>query len=159
MTAAYSSLSFAGGIHSHGLGNLDIAVSGKDISFILRTSIHDTVGFERQAKTEKEKAIIDERKKALSQPMAFIKIEGTKCDIMLDGIDGFEELVKKKVTDHSDIEATYKGSCQSAVAGKSIIFSFKKVVPGLKKVKLQVIGGSKPQGGKRNVHPTLKVDL
>src|SRR5262245_39113406 len=61
------------GTHEHGRGTLNSALEGSRLSMELEVPGIDIVGFERPAKSAKDKAAVEAAKKRLSAPLALFK--------------------------------------------------------------------------------------
>jgi len=62
------------GPHVHGHGNLNIAVEDKRVSMELEVPGMDIVGFEHDATTDDQKALMEKAKAQLAQPLAVFKL-------------------------------------------------------------------------------------
>jgi hypothetical protein len=62
------------GPHVHGHGNLNIAVEDKRVSMELEVPGIDIVGFEHDATTDDQKAVVEKAKAQLAQPRAVFKL-------------------------------------------------------------------------------------
>jgi hypothetical protein len=62
------------GPHVHGHGNLNIAVEDKRVSMELEVPGIDIVGFEHDATTDDQKAVVEKAKAQLAQPLAVFKL-------------------------------------------------------------------------------------
>jgi hypothetical protein len=62
------------GPHVHGHGNLNIAVEDKRVSMELEVPGMDIIGFEHDATTDDQKAVMEKVKAQLAQPLAVFKL-------------------------------------------------------------------------------------
>jgi hypothetical protein len=79
LAAAVSAVAYAEehrelGPHVHGHGNLNIAVEDKRVSMELEVPGMDIVGFEHDATTDDQKAVVEMAKAQLAQPLAVFKL-------------------------------------------------------------------------------------
>ena len=62
------------GAHEHGRGTLNIAVEGTRLTMELEAPGADIVGFEHEAKTQKQKAAVEKAKEQLGAPQALFQL-------------------------------------------------------------------------------------
>ena len=83
--------------HEHGVGALDIAVEGNEVTMALRVPGADIVGFEYAAKTDEDRAAIEAGLATLSRPLdLFVLPAAAECAVIevaaeLEAEEGHEE--------------------------------------------------------------------
>ena len=168
------SLAYGGKAHSHGLGLVNVAMSGSEIQVEIEVPMADAVGFEYAARTKAEKKKISELKQGLKKA-SFIEAPAAGCDVAVGEIKGIagegghhgkhhgkhhdhHHGKKKKKEVHSDVHVTYSIKCKQAPKGTLDLF-LTKVFPKLKKVRVQTVGINPPFGGKKSQLNPLKIAL
>jgi hypothetical protein len=121
--------------HVHGEGRLNIAFEGQEGQIEVDVPADSVVGFEYEAKTEKdkkkEKDVLDIFESQASElvlldPKWGCIIHKEKSEILARGA-------------HRDFEAQYKVRCARPVAAGHIEFNIQNKFPNWKKVKVQVL--------------------
>jgi hypothetical protein len=70
------------GAHEHGHGTLDIAVEDNRVSMELEAPGMDIVGFEHEATSDEQKAVLEKAKAELAKPLALFKLpEAAGCSV------------------------------------------------------------------------------
>ncbi|GIL18841.1 MAG: hypothetical protein BroJett040_25920 [Oligoflexia bacterium] len=123
------------GKHEHGHGQVAIAFEGGHGMISLDTPAESILGFEHQAKSEKDKKAetdaFSKLEKSIGEMIVFAP--ALKCQFLKDKIE------RKIQGNHSDIEASFHVQCEKSPMGTPISFSFQKVFPKLRDVKVQFI--------------------
>jgi hypothetical protein len=151
----------AAGAHEHGLGTLNIALEGARLSMELEAPGADIVGFEHQAKTQKQKSAVEAAKKKLAAPQALFEfpaaagcvLKDTKVEIEAEdhgdhghshdakAAKGKDQGAKEKHGDseHSAFKAEYIFDCKAPASLTTIGFGYFKAFAGAQKLDVTVI--------------------
>jgi hypothetical protein len=78
------------GAHEHGRGTLNIALEGSRLSMELEVPGADIVGFEHEAKTQKQKAAVAAAKKQLAAPQTLFELPATAGCALKDAKVAFQ---------------------------------------------------------------------
>lgn len=123
------------GAHHHGEADLDMAFDGKEGEIEFRTPADGVIGFEHEAKSEKDKKqeseALEKLKTKTSEMFQFeaklnCKIEHKKTDV-------------KRKGSHADLTATYKVICEQAPKKAQIKLNIEKIFPHIKETKSQIL--------------------
>ena len=145
--------------HEHGVGQLDIAFDGKQISMELHAPGADIVSFEYAAESAKDRAKVDAAVAMLARPLdLFVITEAAGCTIVQasaelesdegqadheDGHDDHEDANhQEKNTDepgHTEFHAEYLLACANPGAVTEITFSYFDAFPNALEVEVQLI--------------------
>ena len=60
---------------------------------------------------------------------------------------------------HNDFIGEYELECKTSLKGRTLEVKLKKVIPNMKKVRVQFIGGAKPIGGVKTVSDVMRFEL
>jgi uncharacterized protein DUF2796 len=136
--------------HEHGHGKLNIAVEGKTVGLELRVPGADIVGFEHEAKSDKDKASLKSAKQKLAAPLDLFRLPsaagckltssfahytkdedhaeqhakhhgGKHAEHHNDGDDHHEEHAK---SEHAEFHAGYELTCTAPEKLTSIDFAY-----------------------------------
>jgi Protein of unknown function (DUF2796) len=166
------------GAHEHGHGKLDIAIEGNTVSMMLEVPGADIVGFEHEAKTQKDKDAVAAAKKKLADALALFgpasaagcKLASAKVEIEAEGEDHEGERHEHKKGEkkkeevhehegHNEFHATYLLTCAKPAALTTLAFKYFDVFPGAQELEIQLIapkGQSKYEATRQSPTVTLK---
>lgn len=182
LTAAQAEEKRQLGAHEHGHGKLDIAVEGNKVSMILEVPGADIVGFEHEAKSQKDKDAVAAAKKKLADaialfgpaPAAGCKQASAKVELETGAEDHDGEkhehgkkhehakgAEKKEVEHerHTEFHATYVLTCAKPAGLTTMAFKYFEVFPGAQELEIQLIapkGQSKYEATRKSPTVTLK---
>ena len=145
--------------HEHGVGQLDIAFDGKQISMELHAPGADIVSFEYAAESAKDRAKVDAAVAMLARPLdLFVITEAAGCTIVQasaeleseegqadheDEHDDHEDAdhQEKNVGEagHTEFHAEYLLACADPGAVTEITFTYFDVFPNALEVEVQLI--------------------
>lgn len=139
--------------HEHGVGQLNIAFDGAQISMELHAPGADIVGFEYEAKNEEDHAAIDTAISTLTDPMNLFNFPTEANCSMLEATAELEGEGKhddhkedddhdkhgSKEESHTEFHAEYLFECKNVDAVKTISFPYFEAFPNAKELELQVI--------------------
>ena len=145
--------------HEHGVGQLDIAFDGKQISMELHAPGADIVGFEYAAESAEDRAKVDAAVAMLVRPLdLFVITEAAGCTIVQasaelerdegqadheDEHDDHEDANhQEKNTDeprHTEFHAEYLFACANPDAVTEITFTYFDAFPNALEVEVQLI--------------------
>jgi hypothetical protein len=121
--------------HAHGLARMTIAFDGKIGKLVVNAPSDMVYGFETQARS-----VQDKKRKAqglqhfednIAEAIEFDP--ALKCEIKKDMFEVNQE------STHADVEAEFRVTCQSAVAGSSIRFYPRKVFSRFKTLNVEIM--------------------
>ena len=135
------------GAHEHGHGTLNIAFEGGRVSMDLDAPGADILGFEREARTDADKAAVDAAAARLKDAAALFKLPAAAaCRVVEAKVDlDDDDAAKTHAGKHDDhgphtgIEAEYELSCGSLAAIKSIEFGYFKVFPNARSLTVNIV--------------------
>lgn len=111
--------------HSHGVSTMDVAAEGANLKVDLEIPLGDLVGFEREAKDDKERATLEAAKATLARPDAIVAAAPeAKCKVSKVSVD-----MGKPSAGHADAKARYELACESAPRSVDVMLfdAFKRV--------------------------------
>ena len=123
------------GAHQHGHGSVNIAIEGNRLNIELEAPGDDIVGFERVAKTKKDKAAIAAADKKLRDTAKVFEVpaaaecKAVKSDVELHGGKG----------EHNEFHASYEYECGKISALDRIDFKYFTAFPRAKELEVAVI--------------------
>ncbi|MFJ4144975.1 DUF2796 domain-containing protein [Pseudomonas sp. NPDC089734] len=147
------------GAHEHGVGRLDVVLSGKSLELEFESPAMNIVGFEHEATSAEDKAKLAKAREQLLKPNALfsisdaancsatsVKLEsplfGDKDDDHHDHAKGGEEH-----HEHSEIRGHYKFNCDApAILKKLDLSQIFLTFPDTKKLQVQLISPSGQSG-------------
>lgn len=132
-------------VHEHGYAKLGIAVDGKMVDFDLDTPAQGLYGFEHEAKSpEEKKAVAAAHAKFTTTTAAELFVfpgdlgcQVTKASVQKEGAAH---------GGHSDLAAQVQFTCAKAASGAMVNITLIKAFPGIKKIKAQILSGTKQAG-------------
>lgn len=109
--------------HSHGHGELAIAFDGLVGQVEFKTPANDIVGFEHQAKSEKDKAKVAAATNEFATKIAtYIQFKSDLgCQFEKKSI---EMVADADESNHSDFVARFTVTCTKAINGSNVVFDF-----------------------------------
>jgi hypothetical protein len=139
--------------HEHGVGQLDIAFDGKQISMELHAPGADIVSFEYAAESAEDRAKVDAAVAMLARPLdLFVITEAAGCTIVQasaelesdegqadhkDGHDDHEDTANE--AGHTEFHAEYLLACADPGAVTEITFTYFDAFPNALEVEVQLI--------------------
>lgn len=142
------------GPHVHGHGTLNIAVEGTRVSMELETPGMDIVGFEHDASSADQKAVLEKAKKQLADPLTLFKVPAAaQCKLAEAKVEIEKE--NDHDHDHGDKDAgdhdhaaeaghnafhvTYALECASPANLTSITFDYFTAFAGAKELDVSIV--------------------
>lgn len=128
--------------HTHGKGKLNIAVEGNKVSLALEAPGADIVGFEHEAKTDKQKAAIESAKAKLSDALALFKPSASAgCSLSQVKVEvKAEDAIHKPESEkHSEFHAEILLDCKAPANITTIAFDYFKTFPKADELDVTVI--------------------
>ncbi|WP_041522214.1 DUF2796 domain-containing protein [Gilvimarinus agarilyticus] len=135
--------------HSHGVAQLTIAMEGDELAVTIVSPAASIVGFEHKARTDSEKAALDNAKELLEQPNAVLTFTGSDCELHATAIDltsilpetsgsltqreGHSHEIHQR-ENHSEISAHYDYRCQSNHFPRSLELRIFSAFDGIEKI-------------------------
>ncbi|MGH1351578.1 MAG: DUF2796 domain-containing protein [Methyloligellaceae bacterium] len=133
-----STSAFAGSVHQHGHGTLNIATEGKLILLELEVPGADLFGFETKAETDEQKAAVKKATDILNRPLElFVLPADAACKVENVSVKVEAE---KGGEGHTEAHAEYALYCKKPTAIKSIDFKYFSKFSGAAEVKVNVVG-------------------
>ena len=152
------------GAHEHGHGKLNIAIEGKAVTMELEAPGADIAGFEHEAKTPEQKAVLEIANAQLAKPLDLFKIPASAgCTIKDAKVavkseehddDGDDDHDKAGARDadhdaghegrehhHSEYHATYSLDCAAPENLSAIGFDYFNAFAGAQALTVNVITG------------------
>lgn len=136
-----SFLSFAEMKHEHGVAELFVGLSGKEIAVTMNIPADTILGFEHEAKSEadkkKLKAKLDKFKKEFFEYVNIgyeYKCRQSKLEAEI-----------KREGNHSEIAVTGTATCVRDITNGKLIVRFKDYYPTLKKITVNLVSDKKNQ--------------
>jgi len=111
------------------------------VSIHLDTPAESLIGFEYEAKTDKEKKIWADLQKTWSAGTKYFSIE-TSAGCSLKKAEIKREVTAGEAAGHSDLEGTASWDCKNSLAGKKIKVFLKKEFKNIKDLDADVIPSS-----------------
>jgi hypothetical protein len=143
------------GPHEHGRGTLNIAVEGNRVSMELEVPAMDIVGFEREAKTRKDKTTLETAKQKLSTPLSLFmlplsagcRVTDAKVEVETGEHDHATKETKtgdiskssEKEQHHSEFHNQYSLECTSPASITTIEFGYFNAFPAAEKLDVNLI--------------------
>jgi hypothetical protein len=157
------------GAHEHGRGTLNIALEGSRLSMELEAPGADIVGFEHEARTQKQKAAVESAKKRLAAPKGLFELPAAagcvlkEAKVALEAEDhdhghdanghdteahggkdhdakGHDHEAAHADNEHSAFHAEYAFDCKAPASLTTIGFGYFKAFAGADKLDVTVIG-------------------
>lgn len=154
------------GAHEHGAGKLNIAIEKAKVELELEVPGDDIVGFEHKAKTTKQKAAIENAKKALAAGLTLFKLPaGAGCKLDTAKVELHTDEAEKKPAEpvkkdahghgkkghahghshdhdeggHTEFHANYTLTCASPDKLTEIVFDYFKSFKKAQKLTVSVV--------------------
>lgn len=123
----------AGKAHEHGIAKLDVAVDAQRVSVQLELPLDTLLGFEREPRTDAEKAQLEAALVKLRQPAAWLRPDpAAGCTL------GRVNVVPPKFgAGHADVEASIEFNCKDAARVGFMEVALFEVLPRLQRVDVQ----------------------
>lgn len=133
-----SSLAFAAPAHVHGAAKLDISVEGDKLTIAMEMPLDSTIGFERLARTDKEKLAFANMMTTLKNAAElFTPTAAANCRVESTEVGDPFPGGKAKADGHADIDADYVFRCAKPAALKGLDTSLFKKFSRLRKIDVQ----------------------
>ncbi|HJU30553.1 MAG TPA: DUF2796 domain-containing protein [Hyphomicrobiaceae bacterium] len=138
------------GAHEHGRGTLNIALEGTRVSLELEVPAADIVGFERAARTRKEKAAVEKATAQLSAPLSLFAFPAAAaCRVAEAKVEfgaGEPSHAGAGKADahgegHSEVQARYVLDCTGPANITGIEFGYFRTFAGAQKLDVNVVTG------------------
>jgi len=122
--------------HVHGSATLNIAFDQLQGKVEFKSSSEAIIGFEHQAKSEKDKKVLNEAIAKFETGMAsFVKFEDSLACVFTK-----EKLEMLHSGDHSDFIANFSVTCKTAIQGSKLTVDFSQF-KGLKDLDVTLLAG------------------
>jgi hypothetical protein len=148
--------------HVHGAAEINIAVEGAKATVEFRAPAESLMGFEHEAKNERDKkkrdAALEQLRTKRDQMIVFEPKLGCKSSEMKTAIveakegqtkapsgEGGEK-DQKKSGEHREVHGTFSVACEKPLAGSRVRFAVSKVFRDIQEIKVQVVGDSGQSG-------------
>jgi hypothetical protein len=133
-----STLAFAAPAHVHGAAKLDISVEGDKLTIAMEMPLESTVGFERLARSDKEKLAFTNMMTTLKNAAElFTPTLAANCRVESAEVGDPFPGGKAKADGHADIDADYVFRCAKPAALKGFETSLFKKFSRLHKIDVQ----------------------
>jgi hypothetical protein len=141
--------------HVHGLSELTLVIEGNQVEIQLTSPAMDLVGFEYEANTKKDVAMVENAASKLQQHDTLFVFSGTSCKHLATSIDT-SDLIKSQHHDdmehdkhdnhkghddheeheshHSEITANYQYTCEQSALLSSIKVGLFELFPNIHKI-------------------------
>jgi hypothetical protein len=124
--------------HEHGASALNIAIEGTKVTIELEAPGNDIVGFEKEAKTDKQKAAVEAAKTKLAAPLElFVMPAAAGCTAAKPG--AIE--IKYGKAGHSEFEGKYELTCTAPDKIADLDLAFFKAFPKAERMTVTLISG------------------
>jgi hypothetical protein len=138
------------GAHEHGVGQLEIAVEGRTMTFALHVPGADIVGFEHHPETPEDKAAIDRAVATLASPLdLFVLPAAAGCSVteveagLVDEEHEHEEHAQAEEDEehgeHSEFSATYTLACDDPAAITHVEFAYFATFPNARELEIDML--------------------
>ncbi|GFM84316.1 hypothetical protein PSCICN_50080 [Pseudomonas cichorii] len=147
------------GAHEHGVGRLDVVLSGKTLELEFESPAMNIVGFEHEATSAEDKAKLAKAREQLLKPNALFSIsDAANCSatsvklespLFGDKDDDHDDHAKggEEHHEHSEIKGHYKFVCDApAILKKLDLTQIFLTFPDTKKLQVQLISPSGQSG-------------
>ncbi len=131
-----SASAFAGDVHQHGHGTLNIATEGKIILLELEVPGTDIFGFETAAETDEQKAAVKKATDILQKPLELFEF-GSEADCK---VENATVTVKKNGEGHNEAHAEYALHCKKPTKITKIDFKYFSKFAGAEELDVKVVG-------------------
>ena len=149
--------------HQHGHGSLNIAIEGSTLWIELETPGADIVGFEHPARSDDDKAAIENARGRLSDPIGLFGIPAqascTLVEVLVEPVgyelgaddvrhdehdahedhDEHEEAHEDEKESHAEFHAEYRLHCADPAAITSLTLTYFDVFPGVEELEVNLI--------------------
>ncbi len=137
--------------HEHGVGALNIAMSGDQLAMELTASGADIIGFEYPASSAEEKHAIEEAIAQLSMPLELIRLpSAAQCNLVSaeahlageEHDDHAEEHHDNDAEQHTEFHAEYLFECADIGALQNFAFPYFHIFPKALELAVQIVNDS-----------------
>jgi hypothetical protein len=135
--------------HEHGKGTLSVAVDGGTLALDLEAPGMDIVGFEREAKSQADKAKIADAVRKLEKAGELFVLPTAAGCILATAKAGLKEdddhdakAGAQAHDEHTEFAASYTFTCTAPGALTSIGLEYFKVFPGAQRLTVTVVSGT-----------------
>lgn len=154
------------GAHEHGSAKMSIAVDQASVQISFEVPSDSMFGFEHPALAEADQKTVSEAMKALREKglelfvfaaeknckVTSARVKAKQEDDMLAAKTASNAKVPKKPAVpsdvHADVDADYRFTCGSSLAGSTLRLGLMTLFPKLKKIEVQLLSGDKQSGQK-----------
>ena len=143
--------------HVHGVGQLSLAFDGAKGALLWRAPTEAFWGFEHEAKSPKEKQIVEEVRRRIESKMGSIVAfdAALECQFSAFKMSNHRESSSSK---HSEFEVEAAITCKRSPLGTVIEFNFQKAFKDMKSVEVTVLADSVQKSLKVGTSPA-SIDL
>lgn len=139
------------GPHEHGHGRLNIAIEGKRVSMELEVPGADIAGFEHEASTDEQKAVVEKAKATLADALSIFKLPAAaKCaladaNVAIQAEDEHEHEAEQKDEaegeehHHSEFHVTYAIDCAAPEKLTGIDFGYFDAFAGAQTLNINLV--------------------
>ena len=120
--------------HVHGKAGLDVAIEGSQLTLEFEAPVEDVVGFEREARNEKERAALSGLESYLKSGRAFVPSVAGGCKLAAATV-----ATSSPGIGHVEVRATWKYECADLMGLKSIEASILTQYPKLKRIDVRAV--------------------
>ena len=120
--------------HEHGKGRLDLALEGSQLTLQFEAPLEDLAGFEREARSEKERAALVTLDSYLKSGRAFTPGAAAGCKPSAATV-----AISASGRGHAEVHATWKYECVDAPALKSVHADIFERYPGLHRIDVRAV--------------------
>ena len=140
--------------HQHGHGYLNIAIEGSTLYIELETPGADIVGFEHPARSDDDKAAIEDAKGRLSDPIGLFGIPAeascTLVEVSVEPVgyglgmdddehDAHDDEDEGEMESHAEFHAEYRLQCDDPAAITSLTLTYFDVFSGAEELEVNLI--------------------
>lgn len=126
--------------HAHGVGTLDVAIDGQELTLSLELPLDAAVGFERAPKTPAEQAALADAAKRLQDPVPFAPTVAAGCTLARAEVGVPFVGSATAAGEHADIAAAYVFRCAAPAALKGVETTLFKHFRRLYRIEARRIG-------------------
>ena len=120
--------------HLHGKAALDVAIEGSQLTLEFEAPLEDLVGFEREARNEKERAALTGLESYLKSGQAFVPSAAAGCRPAAATV-----ATSSPGKGHVEVRATWKYECADPMVLKIIEASIFTQYPKLKRIDVRAV--------------------
>jgi hypothetical protein len=125
--------------HTHGVGELELALDGSTVRASLRLPMESLLGFEHAPRTEAQKEAVQKLKARLADPVAWI-LPSSQAGCRLVSTDYKSTLFSGEVVrGHSDLEYIFAFECRNVTELTRFDVLALQVFPRLRSLRVQLV--------------------